>query len=276
MVLVVLVSASCRSSTTSNTTTTRGHPPTSSSSTASASTTTLPPSALDDLKAFFTAAFSVDAKLRAAAAAVNGRISASKIVLDQSAMDAINAANPDEAKAVIPTGLPPTLERSVLVVYNELVSRRSAFNGVQRNDETESMNCLRNGAVPAARFAADVRGARALAASVPPLTPVAPDSRAAEELAVRFSWISEVNNGCASCGGMVIKDLVPITFTTHLSPHTATTELSTGRLKGSTSPPPMWPARVGTSCSTRARCPMRHAAAGVYWPLSAGSSASVP
>lgn len=29
---------------------------------------------------------------------------------------------------------------------------------------------------------------------------------------MRFAWIDEVNNGCASCGGMVIKDLVPITF----------------------------------------------------------------
>jgi len=167
---------------------------------------------LDDLNDFFTAAAGVDAKLNAAAVAVNRDIGPNGIVLDPSAMGAINAANPDLAKVAIPAGLPPTLERAVLIVYNDLVSRRSAFNGVQRNDATESMNCLRNEAAPAARFAADVRTARALAASVPPLSPVAPDSPAAEELAVRFAWISEVNNGCASCGGMVIKDLVPITI----------------------------------------------------------------
>jgi len=211
--LAVLASASCGGvTTTSGPTTTRTQPPTSSSASLPTTTTTRSPSALDDLNAFFTAAAGVDAKLKAAAVVVNREIGPNKIVLDQSALDAINAANPDEAKVTIPAGMPPTLERSVLVVYNDLVSRRSAFNGVLRNDETESMNCLRNGAAPAAQFAADVRAARGLASSLPPLTPVAPNSRAAEELAIRFAWISEVNNGCASCGGMIIKELVPITI----------------------------------------------------------------
>lgn len=212
--LVMLASASCGGVTTSGPTSTRTHSTTSPrpSSSLPATKTTHGPSSLDDLNPFFTAAADVNAKLKAAAVAVNRVISGDKIVLDQSAQDAIAAADPNEAKDAIPAGLPPTLERSVLVVYNDLVSRRSAFNGVQRNDEVESMNCLRNGAAPAARFADDVKVARALAASAPPLTPVASDSQAAEERAVRFAWIDEVNNGCASCGGMVIKDLVPITI----------------------------------------------------------------
>ncbi|HVA07360.1 MAG TPA: hypothetical protein VNG12_11530 [Acidimicrobiales bacterium] len=205
--LVMLASASCGSGTSSG--------PTTSSRPSSglpATTTTHGPSALDDLTPFFTAAADVDVKLKAAAVAVNRVISGDKIVLDQSARDAIAAVDPNGAKNAIPAGLPPTLERAVLVVYNDLVSRRSAFNGVERNDDTESINCLRNGAAPAAQFADDVKSARTLAASTPPLTPVASDSRAAEELAVRFVWIDEVNNGCAGCGGMVIKDLPPTTI----------------------------------------------------------------
>ena len=205
--LAIMACASCGGVTTSGPTTS----PRLGSS-LPATTTTHGPSSLDDLNPFFAAAADVNTKLKAAAVAVNRVISGDKIVLDQSALDAIAAADPTEAKDTIPTGLPPPLERSVLVVYNNLVSRRSAFNGVQRDDEVESVNCLRNGAAPAARFADDVKAARALAASAPPLAPVASDSQAAEELAIRFAWIDEVNNGCASCGGMVIKDLVPITI----------------------------------------------------------------
>jgi len=212
--LVMLVSTSCGGVTRSGPTTTKAHPTTSPrpSLTLPATTTTHGPSALDELNPFFAAAAGLDARLKAAAVAVNRVVNGDKVVLDQSAQNAITAADPTEAKDAIPAGLPPTLERSVLVVYNDLVSRRSAFNGVQRNDEVKSINCLRNGAAPATRFADDVKTARALAASTPPLTPVASDSHASEELAIRFAWIDEVNNGCASCGGMVIKDLVPITL----------------------------------------------------------------
>jgi len=139
--LVILASASCGGVTTSGPTTTRPHPTSPPpSSSLPATTTTHRPSSLDELNPFFTAAADVNARLKAAAVAVNRVINGDKIVLDQSAQDAITSADPTEAKDAIPAGLPPTLERPVLVVYNDLVSRRSAFNGVQRNDEVESIN----------------------------------------------------------------------------------------------------------------------------------------
>jgi len=187
-------------------------PPAATSTTSAAPATTRPvPSALDGLGPFFDAASAVDARLRAAATAVNARITGATVTLDQATTDAIDAADPAVVRATVPAGLPSDLERAVLIVYNDLVSRHSAFRGVLRSDAQYALDCLRNGAAPAARFEADVAAARRLAAATPPVATPAPDSRPAEELAVRFAWIDEVNNGCASCGGMVIRDLVPIT-----------------------------------------------------------------
>jgi hypothetical protein len=186
--------------------------PVPTTSTGASTTTTARQSALEGIGPFLAAAGVVDARLRSAAAAVNARVTGTTVVLDQATTAAIGAADPASARDALPAGLPPDLERAVLVVYNDLVSRRSAFNGVLRNDSQDQLPCLRNGAAPAARFAADLAAARRLAAATPGVAPVAPDSRAAEELAVRFAWIDGVNNGCASCGGMVIRELVPITF----------------------------------------------------------------
>lgn len=168
------------------------------------------PSALEGLQAFLDAASGVDTRLRYAAAAVNAHATADGFALDQATRDAMDAAGPGPARAAVPPGLPPDLERAVLVVYNDLVSRRAALNGALYDDPTMAQNCLRNGATPSAAFASDVAAARVLAAATPAPAPVAPDSKAAEELAVRFAWIDEVNNGCASCGGMVIRELVPV------------------------------------------------------------------
>ncbi len=170
------------------------------------------PSALDGLRAFFDTAAGVDARLRLAAGAVNAHATAGGFALDQPTLDAMDAADPAAVKAAIPPGLPPELERAVLVVYNDLVSRRSALTGALREDPTMAHDCLNNGAAPSARFGSDAEAARSLAQATPTVAPVAPDSKAAEELAVRFAWIDEVNNGCASCGGMVIRELVPITI----------------------------------------------------------------
>jgi hypothetical protein len=82
-----------------------------------------------------------------------------------------------------------------------------------RHDSVDSLNCVRNGAADAAHFASDVQAARMLAATLPPAAPAAPDSRAAEELALRLQWTDLGNNGCASCGGFEIRNRdLPITF----------------------------------------------------------------
>ena len=209
VVALVLTGAGCGTAGRSAPTTTQG-----STATTVAPTTSSRPSALDGLSAFFDAAAGVDVRLRQAATAVNAHATANGFALDQATRDTMDAADPSVAEAAIPAGLPPDLERAVLVVYNDLVSRRSALTGALRDDPTMAHDCLKNGAAPSAGFGADVAAARSLAAASPALTPVAPQSAAAEELAVRFAWIDEVNNGCASCGGMVIRELVPVTIYT--------------------------------------------------------------
>ncbi len=196
-----------------------GSSPTSvTTTTTTTTTTTSRPSSLDDLKAFFTAASGVDTGLRAAAIAVNGGIGTDRIEFDQAVVDAVHAADPGAVAAALVAGLPPPLLQSALVVYNDLVSRRGAFNGVTVGtftpsdyDYTYNRMCLRNGSAPAARFADDLAASERLAATLPPVGPAAPDSLAAEELAVRLMWIELGNNGCAGCGGFVVKDLVPLT-----------------------------------------------------------------
>lgn len=180
-------------------------------------TTTRTPSALDDLATFFAAAARVDANLKAAARAVNGGIGSDRIVFDQSTVGAVEAADPSAAATAIPAGMPPELLQSVLVLYNDLVSRRAAFNGVKVGrftptefDYTYNLQCLHNGAAAAAQFATHAAATRWLAATLPHFTAAPADSRAAEELAVRIVWIRGGNNGCANCGGYVIKDFVPI------------------------------------------------------------------
>ena len=185
----------------------------------SSTSTTQPPSALDDLAPFFAAAAHVDANLKAAARAVNGGIGSDRIVFDQATVGAVEAADPAAAGNAIPAGMPPALLQSVLVVYNDLVSRRAAFNRVNVGsftptafDYAYNLRCLHNGAAAAAQYATDVAAARSLAATLPHFTVALSDSRATEELAVRIVWIRGGNNGCANCGGFVIKDLVPITW----------------------------------------------------------------
>jgi len=162
-----VVVAGCGTTTTSAPTTR----PTATPATVAPSATSPPPSALDGLGPFFPAA-TVDARLRHAAVAVNGRVTGTAVSLDQTTTDAVTAADPAVAKAELPAGLPPDLERAVLVVYNDLVSRHSAFRGVLRNDAQYAIDCRRNGAAPAVCFDADadVAAARRLAAAAPPVT----------------------------------------------------------------------------------------------------------
>ena len=72
--------------------------------------------------------------------------------------------------------------------------------------------CLGNGGPAAARFGADLAAARALAGETPPVTPPAPDSRQAAELALRVYQIEHRNSGCMECGGYVFTTLSPIVW----------------------------------------------------------------
>lgn len=191
-----------------------------SSSTASSTTTTrVAPSAADNLAAYFEAAEAVHRKLAAAAIKINGGISTSHLSFDQATVDAVTAADPTPAGALIPPGLDPVLLRAVLLIQNALVSRHSAMRRIRvgtfptnEYEAQDALLCLGNGATPAAKFPADLAAAKALAASAPPLTPVASDSRAAAELAIRLDDIGLRNQGCDTCGGAVFTDLLPIVW----------------------------------------------------------------
>jgi hypothetical protein len=214
--LIALVGAGCTSTPASGP---QGTGSTSTMTPTPSTSTTRPLSALDNLAPFFSASAHVDANLKAAASAVNGGIRSDRIVFDQATVGAVEAANPAAAANAIPAGMTPALLQSVLVVYNDLVSRRAAFNGVKVGsftptafDYTYNRQCLHNGAAAAAQYATDVAAARSLAATLPHFTVAPGDSRAAAEVAVRIMWIGGGNNGCANCGGYIIKDLVPITW----------------------------------------------------------------
>lgn len=192
-------------------TTTTEPPPTS---------TTLRPSASGQLAGFVSAALQVDARLKAAAAAVNGDMHATGATFDAATLAVIKAADPAPAAAAIPPGLPPALLQASLVVYADLASRRAAFNDVWEGTfstsspdyESYLLPCLHTGAVSAARFDGDLAALERLASASPPVVVVAPDSRAAEELAVLVNWIDLGNNGCGSCGGFVPDHLPTVSW----------------------------------------------------------------
>ncbi|MGZ4712408.1 MAG: hypothetical protein ACXVJ7_17455 [Acidimicrobiia bacterium] len=191
----------------------------STSTTTSTTTTTRPRSAADDLAGYFGAAEATSHALAAAARKINEGVGRDRLSFDQATVDAIAAADPAPAAKLIPAGLDPTLMQAVLVTQSELTSRYFAMRlirvGVFPTNESEGKEmllCLGLGASPAARFAADLTSAKALAASSPEVTSVTPDSRPAAELAIRLQDILLRNSGCASCGGSVITELAPVVW----------------------------------------------------------------
>jgi hypothetical protein len=187
--------------------------PVDTSETSQPSETVAVPTAADDLEAFFVAADELNRRLVAAAAAINDSITGTEIVIDQDAADIVGEAvgGVQEVEDTIPAGLDPALRDAVLLVHSELVSRAAAIApagpllaGTPGPRSLDGMiACLRNGAEAAARFDDDVAALRSLAERSPPVTPAAPESRVAEDLAVRLAQISLVNRGCDSCGGYI-------------------------------------------------------------------------
>jgi hypothetical protein len=231
--LLVFVGASCAST---PTTSPKGSGSTSTSVlSTSVSSTTRPPSALDDLMAFFTTAADIDHKLKAAAVDANGAIGMTQITISQQTLDAIAAADPTPAAQDIPAGLPPDVMLPVLTVQSDLVSRFYAFRGfvqaqpgtIPRTNPTPgSMSaadylliCLGSGSKAASSFSADVAAARTAGSKAPPVVPVDPSSQRAGDLAIWLHHILEANSGCDECGGSRLTDLPLITWH-HVAPLT--------------------------------------------------------
>lgn len=190
-----------------------------SSSTTTSTTTTRAPSAADSLAAYFGAAEATSHALAAAARKINEGVGRDRLSFDQATVDAVAAADPAPAAKLIPAGLDPALLQAVLLTQSELTSRYFAMRRVRTGtfptNELEAKDvllCLGLGANPAARFAADLAAAKALAGSLPLATPIAADSRPAAELAIRLQDLLLRNSGCDSCGGSVVTELTPIVW----------------------------------------------------------------
>ena len=179
-------------------------------------TTSIAPTAADDLAAFFSRVAELDRALKAAAASVNASITETEMVVDQTTLDLVDATRSgiEDVKAAVPAGLEPELLRATLTVFSDLVSRSSALSrSTGYEDLTYTLKCLEMGSGPAAaRYPADLAALQALARSSPPLQMVAPDSRAAEHVALHLAMVEHVNTCCEGCGGAIVTELAEITF----------------------------------------------------------------
>jgi hypothetical protein len=198
-----------------------------SSTTEPAPTTAAGPTAADTLAEFFVAAETMDAEVRAAADLVNEGTT-DVLLLDAATLTAIQALDLNGPGYLLPAGLPPELLEKVLLVQSDLQSRALALHGLLQFGLTPTtpgtipldsdagrgaLACLRNGAEAAASFDADVDAAEATARALPAVVAQPPDSRAAEELALRLALIDMGNTGCAGCGGYRATTLVAISWT---------------------------------------------------------------
>ena len=182
---------------------------------ATTTTTSIARSAADDLAAFFSRAAESDRALKAAAASVNASITENEMVVDQTTVDLVEATRSgiQAVKAAVPAGLEPDLLRATLPVFSDLVSRSYAMSASVGRDLPYALQCLEIGSGPAAaRYPADLAALQALARSSPPVEMVAPDSRAAEYVALHLAMIEHYNGCCEGCGGSIVTELAEITF----------------------------------------------------------------
>lgn len=176
--------------------------------------------AADGLAHYLSAARLADARIYHAAVLINGDIGATGTpTFSQATKDAVTAADPLPAAATIPAGLRPNLMWAVLRVQNDLEARWYAFRPVTEGifsapgeARSDLMRCLSGGAPAAARFPSDLRAARRLAATLPPIRHVATRSRTAANLAIRLKTIVLANSGCDSCGGYLFPKLPAVVW----------------------------------------------------------------
>jgi hypothetical protein len=211
-------------------------PPTYRSPTQPPRTDTLPtrpvdraPTAADSLAEFFAAARADDARIRAAARAVNREIGPTSVHFSRATVDIVEASAPDRTARAIPAGMNAELLRTTMIVYADLATRSSALNPEidfidvdktwPRTGQyvTGFLDGLHRGSLTARAYPTDLTAARALAAASPPIMPARPDSRAAAELAVRIAHI-EGANSCDTGNPSVLRYLVPVVWKTTVTP----------------------------------------------------------
>jgi hypothetical protein len=188
------------------------------------------PTAADSLAAFFAAARADDARIRAAARAVNREIGPTSVQFSRATLKTVMASVPDRTARAIPAGMDADLLRATMIVYADLATRSSALNpgldfiGIDQStprtdrDVVVFLDGLRRGSLIARAYPTDVAAARALAATRPPLVPARLDSSAAAELAIRIAHIKGANS-CDSGNPPVLRYLVPVVWKTTVTPH---------------------------------------------------------
>ncbi len=176
--------------------------------------------ALDALAPFFAAAAQTDQNLRAAADTVNAGIGNDTVTFDRATIDAIDRGSPNAVAATIPTGLDPTVEQAVLLVYSDLVSRYGAMRGgdcdqagarplADLNDD-----CFVRGHEAASRTPGDVDAVYVAAAAAPATVTPGPDSRESAEVPLRIEYINKANMGCGTMGGYLATQPIPVEWVT--------------------------------------------------------------
>jgi len=185
--------------------------------------------AADSLAAFFAAARADDARIRAAARAVNREIRPTSVRFSRATLEAVEASTPDRTARALPAGMDANLLRTTLIVYSDLATRSSALNptldsiGVDESrprtdpDVVRFLDGLHRGSLIAGAYPADLAAARALAAATPPIAPARPDSRATSELAIRVAVV-KLANGCNGGNPPVLRYPVPIVWKTTITP----------------------------------------------------------
>jgi len=201
-----------------NTTTTTLATTTTTTVVPTTTTTAATPSPAPQLAAFIDAANALDAKLKAAAAAINGAGPPWPMV-SGSVAAAVQAADVDALARTIPAGMPDALRTKTFVVYSELVSRRYAMNefaftrdAVLVEEQPFLLRSLGFGHEAAVRFPADVAALAALAHATPPFAAAPASSHDAAEVALTALFVRKVNGGCGNTGGSILTALPAISW----------------------------------------------------------------
>lgn len=179
--------------------------------------------AATQLAGFVTQARVLDSRLRRASTLINGGVHKDVIILAPATVAAVNDINPRSLVPRIPSGMSPTLQRAVMLVYSDVVSRRLAMRRVTEYAEytplprestmaTELVTSLGNGAPAARRFDRDLAALRDLAAASAPVRVAPQSSRSTAEVLLRTLYIDMLNGGCDSSGGGVLTKLMPIVW----------------------------------------------------------------
>ena len=176
-----------------------------------------------DLDGFLTRAALADQALTEAASRINASSTETEITYDQRTVDLLASAAPDISAQDLPPGMSDVLQRAALLPYSDLVSRWGAMGsgecnkGVGTFPRSDFAYCFTQGAPAAARFDRDLAALKKLAETTPKFAIPSRSSQAAEELAARIYYIDEQNLGCASTGGFVAAEPIPVVWQAHPS-----------------------------------------------------------